>query len=118
MKSRQRGMSFTGFIVGAIVLVLVVIGGLKLVPAYIHSAQISEIFREIVSDPGMRGAGRSAIEMSFRKRASINDINDLNPQDIEIEDDNGTLVLSAHYTLKVPLVGNASLLLEFNPSSR
>lgn len=118
MKAGQRGMSFIGFILGAIVLVLVAIGGLKLVPAYIHSAQIAEIFREIAADPAMRGAPAATIEMSFRKRASVNDINDLKPEDIEIEDDNGRLILSAHYTLKVPLVGNASLLLEFNPSSR
>lgn len=117
MAHRQRGVSFTGFIVIAVGLVFVAITGMKLVPAYVHSAQISQIFREIASDPAMRTASVKEIEMSYQKRASINDINDLQSQDILIEKEEGGLRLSANYSIKIPLVGNVTLLLEFNPSS-
>lgn len=117
MAHRQRGISFTGFIMIAVGLVFVAITGLRLVPAYIHSAQISQIFRDIASDPAMRTAPVKEIEMSYQKRASINDINDLQTQDILIEKDSGNLRLSANYFIKIPLVGNVTLLLEFNPSS-
>ncbi len=116
-KCKQRGLSFFDFIMLAVALVIVAILGMKLVPAYIHSAQISQIFREIVADPAMRGAPVKDIEMSYRKRASIEDINDLRVEDIEIEQDGGSLRLSANYSVKIHLAGNITLLLEFNPSS-
>lgn len=117
MAHRQRGISFTGFIFIAAALVFVAITGLRLVPAYVHSAQISQIFREIASDPEMRTAPVRDIEISYQKRASINDINDLQSQDILIEKEDGNLRLSANYSVRIPLVGNMTLLLEFNPSS-
>lgn len=118
LSSRQRGLSFSGFIAGAFVLILVVLLGLKLVPAYLHSAQISQIFREIVADPAMRTASIPEIEMSYRKRANINDIQDLKAEDIAIvRDEGGSLSLSAEYEMRIKLVGNITLLLEFKPSS-
>jgi hypothetical protein len=118
LNNAQRGMSFTGFIFGGFLLIVVAIFAMKLIPAYLHSSQISQIFREIASDTSLRGASVGDIEMSYRKRASVNDITDLNVDDISIENENGNLVLSAHYFVKVPLAGNVTLLLEFNPSSK
>lgn len=116
-KNRQTGMSLSQLLVGAFVLIIVAMLGLKTVPAYIHSAQISQIFREIVADPAMQNAPISAVEMSYRKRANINYIEDLKVEDIDIERDGGALYLSAHYEVRIPLVGNVSLVLAFNPSS-
>lgn len=118
LSSRQRGLSFSGFIMTAFALIVVVLLGLKLVPAYLHSAQISQIFREIATDPAMDKASIPEIEMSYRKRAQINDITDLKVEDIVIlRDDGGALSLSAEYELRIKLVGNITLLLEFKPSS-
>lgn len=118
LRNKQAGLSFSGFIAGAFVLILVALLGMKMVPAYLHSAQISQIFREIVADPALRGATVPEIEMAYRKRASINDINDLKVEDVTIErDEGGTLSLSAEYEVRIPLVGNVTLLLAFKPSS-
>ncbi|MFA5371174.1 MAG: DUF4845 domain-containing protein [Sideroxydans sp.] len=116
-KNRQTGLGFGNFIMGAFVLIFVALLGLKVIPTYIHSGQISQIFREIVADPAMQDAPISAIEMSYRKRANINDITDLKIEDIEIVRDGGVLRLSASYEVRIPLVGNVSLVLAFNPSS-
>lgn len=118
LNSRQRGLSFSGFIAGAFVLILVSLLGFKTVPAYLHSAQISQIFREIAADPAMRAASIPEIEMSYRKRANINYITDLKAEDIAIvREEGGNLVLSAGYEVRIKLFGNITLLLEFNPSS-
>lgn len=118
LSSRQRGLSFSGFIMGAFALIFVVLLGLKLVPAYLHSAQISQIFREIAEDPAMRTASIPEVEMSYRKRANINDIQDLKAGDIAIlREEDGTLSLSAEYEVRIKLVGNITLLLEFKPAS-
>lgn len=117
MPVQQRGISFSGFIFGAFLLVLVSITGLKLIPAFIQNAQINSVFAMIAHDPDMQKASPREIRNSFDRRASIDDITAIKADEIEIASDGGRLFLSASYSVKVPLVGNASILLEFNPSS-
>lgn len=114
---RQRGIGFVGFIMIAAGIVFAAVAGMKLVPPYLHSAQIAEIFKEIARDPNMQGASMSDIRMAYAKRANINYITDITDADIEIDKVNGQLNLSASYSVKIPIAGNITLLLEFNPSS-
>lgn len=117
MPSKQRGLTFSGFLFGAVILILVSVTGLKLIPAYMQDATIKNVFVSIVNDPEMQKASLRDIRMAFNKRASIDDIRAITAEDIEIAKDGERLVLSASYAVKVPLAGNISLYLDFNPSS-
>lgn len=117
MAATQRGLSFSGFIFGAFILVLASIFAFKVIPAYIENASIKSLFVTIANDPDMQKAKPGEIRMSFAKRASIENISAIKAEDIEIEMDGDKLVLSASYPVKVPLGGNISLYIEFNPSS-
>ncbi len=117
MPTRQRGLSFSGFIFGAFVLVLLSITGLKMIPAYIQNATINKMFLAIAQDPDMQKAAPREIRNSFNKRASVEGITAITSQDIDIESDAGTPVLSASYSVKIPLVANISLYIDFNPRS-
>lgn len=117
MPAAQRGLSFSGFLFGAVILVLVSITGLKLIPAYMQNSQIENLFAAIASDPEMQSASVRDIKMSFSKRASIDDIRAITADDIEIVKEDGRLALSASYSVKIPLVANISLFLDFNPTS-
>lgn len=117
ISTQQRGLSFSGFIFGAFLLVLLIIFGLKLIPAYIQSVVINNTFKVIANDPDMQKATLPEIRNSFSKRASIDNITAIKPEDIDVSTDDGKLVLGANYTVTIPLLANASLLLEFKPSS-
>ena len=113
----QRGLSFSGFIFGAFVLVIAIMTGLKPVPAYMQDAEIKKLFVTIANDPELQKAPLRAIRDSFSKRSSIDNIKAIKAEDIEIANEGGKLVLSASYAVKIPLAGNISLYLDFNPSS-
>jgi len=115
--NKQKGITFTGFILIAAGLIFVAILGMKTVPAYIHSAQIAQIFRTMAADPAMQGASIRDIKDSYNKRADVDYITDITSDDIDISKNDGRLVLSASYSVKIPVVGNVTLLLDFNPSS-
>lgn len=117
MPVKQRGITFGGMLIGAILLVLVSIFGFKLIPAYMDDAKIKNVFNDITHNPEMQKASPSEIRASYEKRASIEGIKAISPGDIEVSSDNGQLFLSASYTVKVPLSGNVSILMEFNPAS-
>ena len=114
---QQRGLSFGGFIFGAFLLVLFAITGLKLIPAYIQDAQINSVFKDIAHEPDMQKATPHDIKAAFDRRATIDAITAIKADDIDISDVAGRPVLSANYSVKIPLVGNISLFIEFNPSS-
>jgi hypothetical protein len=117
LAERQRGISFVGFLLLAVAVILVAVTGMKVVPAYVHSAQIAKILKTIANDAAMQGASVKEIKESYGKRANVNYITDITADDIEISKEDGKLSLSTSYTVKIPLVGNATLVLEFNPSS-
>jgi hypothetical protein len=117
MPVQQRGITFGGFIFGAFLLVLLSITGLKLIPPYIQATSIKNIFQTMARDPELQKASPHDIHASFVKYATIDNITAIKAEDIDISSDDGGIVFSASYEVKVPLMGNISFLLSFNPSS-
>lgn len=114
----QRGFTFGGFIMVLVVFIVLAIMSMKLIPAYMENGKIQKAFNDIAHDPAMQSAPVKDIKMSFFNRAMTMDaVTVINQDDIEINKDDGGLVLSANYNVKVPLGGNVSLLLEFHPTS-
>lgn len=113
----QRGITLTGVIIGAFILVLALTTGLKLVPAYIENAEIQKIFNEVSNDPAMQKASVSDIRLSYIRRASIDNIKSIGMNDVDVDTSSGNPVLSASYFVKIPLAGNISFYLDFNPAS-
>lgn len=117
MPARQRGISFSGFLFGAFLLVVVSLFAFRMVPAYMQDAKIRNLFVTLANDPDMQNASPANIRTAYIKRAGIEDITAVSADDIEIEKVNGRLTLSATYAARLPLVANVSLYIEFNPSS-
>ena len=117
-KFKQNGVSFGGFIMLLLLLVVVSIFSMKLIPAYMENGKIQHALDAIVSDPAMQEASVADIKASFEKRANTMDaVNVVTKNDIEINKADGRLTLSVSYSKKIALGGNISLLLEFNPSA-
>ena len=116
-KHKQRGVTLSGLLIWLVILILLGIFALKVIPPYIENAEISNIFKAIAQDPEMQAAPLKDIRDSYGKRAQINNISIVEAGDVEISKDASGISLSASYQAKLPLVGNATLLLEFNPSS-
>ena len=117
ISGRQQGVTFSGLLIWIVIIVLVGIGAMKLIPYYIQNAEINGIFATIAHDPEMQAAPITNIRESYGKRAMMNNISIIDTNDIEISRDAGGLSLSASYQVKIPLGGNITLLLDFNPSS-
>lgn len=113
----QRGVTITGFLVWAVLGIVVLLVGFKVGPAYFEAMSIQKQFEAIVADPSTRGASRKDIEVKFSNRSSIEDIRSIQPSDIEVTKDGDRVILSASYSVRVPLFGNVSACLDFNPTT-
>ena len=117
MRQKQKGISLSGLLVWAVILILVAISGLKIAPAYIEFSTIQKNLSAIVKDINSQSADLNQIKTLFSKRAQIDNIKSINAQDIKINKENGRVVLSASYTVRIPLVSNLSLTIDFDAVS-
>ena len=117
LRQKQRGISLSGLLVWAVILILVSISGLKVAPAYIEFSSIKRNLAAIVKDIDTQTTSPSQIKISFDKRAQIDGIKSVNGQDIKINKEGGRIVLSASYAVQIPLVSNISLQIDFQASS-
>lgn len=116
---QQRGVSLSGLVTFLVIFIVVAMISMKLIPAYMENATIQRDMNAIVHDPAMQNATAEEIKESFSKRASIMDnVTAVGPNDLELSKDNGVLVISASYSVKIPFAGNVSLLIDFKPTSK
>lgn len=116
-KLSQRGVGMIGVVFIIAMCLFLAVLGMKVVPAYLHNAQIERLFKAVANDTGMQNATVREIRESYSKRAMMDSISEVSVDDIEISKEGGTLSLSAKYVVKIPVAGNMNLLLEFNPRS-
>ncbi|MBP6700863.1 MAG: DUF4845 domain-containing protein [Halioglobus sp.] len=116
MKTRmyQRGMSLP-----AIMLVVAMVGffvmvGIRMVPRYLEYLSIREIVetvaREYNPDEEDLGDIRRRIDTMF----NTNQINDLQPKDVEIFHKEGRTYIDAGYEVRVPVMGIVEAVMNFN----
>ena len=117
LRQKQRGISLSDLLIWAVILILVSISGLKVAPAYIEFSSIKRNLAAIVKDIDTQATSPSQIRISFDKRAQIDGIKSINGQDIKINKENGRVVLNAGYVVRIPLVSNISLQIDFQASS-
>lgn len=117
IEQRQSGVALSGLLIWIVILVMGGIFAMKLIPPYIENAEIKDIFNAIAHDPEMQNAPLKNIRESFDKRAMMNNITIIEASDLEINRDAGGLALEARYQVLLPLVGNITLVLDFNPTS-
>jgi hypothetical protein len=114
---KQKGIGLSGLFVWAVILILIAISSLKIAPAYIEFSTIQKNLSAIVKDINSQNADLNQIKTLFSKRAQIDNIKSINAQDIKINKENGRVVLSASYTVRIPLVSNLSLTIDFDAVS-
>ena len=99
----QRGITLTGFLVFAGLAVGALLLAFKIGPAYSEFYVIQKIMRTVASEPAMKNASRGEINTAFNNRATI--------------EEGDRLILTASYSVRVPLFYNLSACMDFSPSS-
>ena len=117
MRSKQLGISLSGVIAGAAVLIVLAMIGLKLAPSYLEFMAVKKAVNALASD-ARGGTTVAEIRKSFDNRATIDDISSVKGSDLEITKDGGTVVVAANYRKEIPLVANIGVYIDFRAASK
>lgn len=111
-----KGFSFFGFLFVAVVLAAVSLIGFKVAPAYTEYFAIKRVLNATAVDSV--GLDPQRIRLNFDRRVLADYIEAVHGVDLDIAKDGGQIVLSVSYVKKIPLVANASLVLDFEAEAR
>ena len=112
----QRGVSISGFLVIAVIVVGVLLIAFKLFPAYTEYLAINKAINEIAKNPEDRSSV-SNIRAAYERRSAIEDFKSVRGTDLEIERPGDHVSIAARWSVKVPLFYNVSACLDFNAHS-
>ncbi len=115
-RNRQGGLTMTGFLLTAIVAVVVVMIGFRMVPPYIEYFTVKKIMAKTLDD-SKQGFSLYQFRRDFDLKASADYIDSVQGSDIQVTKEGNNLVATASWTRTLHLVGNVSLLLEFEATA-
>jgi hypothetical protein len=107
---KHRGMSLVGLIFVLGILGLLVVLASKVAPTVIEYMSIKKTISSVKTTSG---GSVKEIQNAFDKQANVGYITSVSGSDLIIEKTETGLEISFFYTKKIPLVGPASLLLEY-----
>ena len=115
---KEKGLTLTGMVLASIVGVILILFAFKIVPVYIEYFAIERNLKAMSLDPKLRNAGPRAVAGAWALRASVDDLDALDGDYIEVTKQGEEIILTGEYSVKVPLVRNVSACFDFKPSSK
>ena len=111
MNKNQTGMTFIGLVLVVAALVSVLGIGMKIMPAYLEFMNVKNAIKKAANSADT--TSKKAVEEAFQKSASVDNITVISGKDLVV---NGG-VISVEYQVVVPIIANASVLLDLNATS-
>jgi len=115
-RATQSGITIIGFLFVAAVLLTVAIIGFRVLPSYIEYFSVEKILRQVL-DGARNGASLAEVRRDFETRSGADYVESVHASDVELTKEGNEITLSAAWTRTLHLVGNVSLLLEFEASA-
>ena len=116
MRTKQLGISLMGLIMGLFVLVIVALFAMKLIPSFMEYRTAKSAIDAIARE--RQASSVADIRRAFEARATIDDINSIKPQDLEITKEGNEIVIAFAYRKEVPLFGGVGVYIDYAASSR
>ena len=115
--SQQRGLSLMGLIVTLGVLAFVGVTAAKLLPAYVEYWSVRKMFAAMEQNGETKGT-IAEIRRHYDTRNAIEDVKSVTGPDLEISKEGADTIVSASWSVKVPIISNVSACIDFTASTK
>jgi len=109
---KQRGITLMGAIMGMVVIAFVGLFAAKMLPSYLEYFAVKKIFATMEAAGDTKGSVRD-IRLSFDRRNSIEGVKEVKGEDLEVTKEGGEAVVTAAWSVKIPMIYNFSACLDF-----
>ena len=115
--NKQTGMTFIGLVLVIAAVVFIAIIGIKVTPAYLEFFSIKKIINKIGHEGNFAQMSKKEITDEFDNGANISYVTVIKSSDLTIEKNDAGNLVKAEYQVVLPIVANASILLDFSTST-
>ena len=112
----QRGMTAIGWLIVLGMLSFFVLLVLRLAPAYLEFYKVKHVIESLKDEPYIGSKTPMEIRSLLQRRIDVNAIDSIQAKDIKIEQSNGKTTITAHYEVRVPIMGNVDAVTKFDKS--
>ncbi len=118
LRSKQKGLSPIGVLMGVCVFAAFVTALLKIFPYYIADNTVKGIFQEVANEEGVRNKSIQEIKGKISKQFQMNSVSefDLN-KDAFIGEENDLLIIEYSYEIREHIFANIDVVLSFEFSA-
>ena len=109
---KQSGISLMNLIIGLGVLGFLGVMAAKLLPSYVEYFSVKKMFASMEQAGDLKGSVRD-IRASFERRNAIEDVKSVRGEDLEVTKEGGEAVVTATWSVRIPMVSNVSTCLDF-----
>jgi hypothetical protein len=111
MRSNERGLTMIGFLFVAAVIVVIVIVGFRVLPSYVEYYSVEKVLQATLREEA--SANPVELKRALGRRIQAEYIDSVNAGDLVLTRDGNVLVATLSWQKILPVVANASILLDF-----
>jgi type II secretory pathway pseudopilin PulG len=115
MMRSERGITILGFLLVAAVVITIALVGFRVMPAYIEYFAVQKALQTALEDAPTGNVAE--VRRAFDRKAGAGYIESIRPSDIQVSRTGGAITATATWQRILPMIGNASILLDFDASA-
>ena len=115
MRRTERGITILGFIFVAIVVVTFALVGFRVLPAYIEYFSVQKALQNALDDAP--SGNLAEVRRAFDRKTSAGYIESVTQNDVTVRREGNSIVASAAWQRVLHMIGNASILLDFEATA-
>lgn len=114
---RQQGMTAIGLLITFVILATAVTIGMRLVPVYMESFNVSSAVSKLESEARFERMSRRELQEALFRQFSIDGINSVERSDVDFSDVSGGLEVVVAYERRIHLIGNLDAVASFRKTA-
>lgn len=114
---RQRGLTLFALFAVLVPLVLLAILAMRVIPVYYEHQRIQRILGAMADSGQLADASERELRASFDRRAQVDDVHSVLPDDLVIESVPGGKAVHVNYSARVPVIEHVTLVFDLSASA-
>ena len=115
MAGKEHGLSMTGFLFTTVVIVVVALVAFRVGPSYIEYFTVQKALDQTMTE--VQNPTVADIRRSMDRRLSADYVDSVRASDVTVSKEGNTIIASLAWQKILHMVGNASILLEFEATA-
>ena len=114
MRSKQRGITFIGWVLLLTPLAICAYAGIRVAPLYLNYMKVARTLEQVKSELKDGGSDQAAVRTALEKHLNIESVDFPDVKDLKITRDGKSWVVNAAYDDQTPLFSNIFILISFD----